>query len=858
VPEIGSGSGRADRPAKAKPAAKPKAKARPTYKVTVPDAGESSRTTKLHPVTPDQADRQRGVQTRAHDRAVTARVVRGQREKAVAKAGRGAGTRAVKAFVTQNVHEQAAEKTKDVHGRHGGSKLAVIAANIPVAGFSGRVLVNAAKDAGELAVTTPSSVAHLVSTAAHHPGKLPGELAKPYVDFAKHPLKSAEEKPISTALMLQPAGRVPGRVLGKVARVTGKQTLERPAATLPGTALKETRTGSRDVAVRHVQAKKDAANPAPKATVRQVQRRVDEAFGTQQKHRERIEEAIMRKAEADAKALPKAARPAHMADQKAIARAASGDQAHREYVREFGAVHQVTKKGHIVIPKAATEGTLHATRDAAQKVADRLNRTPVTLKMGGFTKAEEAFPLARQHRPVNFVVHKAGETYGVIPDFVAERLSKHAGVGTSRAPGAKLLRMSRGSFTRAVLPYRPTWLSGQAVEGVLRSAVHGAGPTSYVRARKLISTMERDNPGSGKALLDRAVPGGKVGRVYKEFADLGSQRRTFAEEFPDNPIAHAITSLGRTPGVKQVRDLHHSVSSAVFTHLNARFLEGIPQTAMLGKALKNSPLMEHSIIGLSDKAIQDAANGLQATHAQVELARAVQRAYGKYSNFGPGLREAIIHWTPFIPWLLNSGRFLVSVLPKDHPLHAALIADLDTADEEWRKSHDLSLRQPNHVPFYMLGGVPRKNGSVLQLGHYTPFGAAQDPTGGLAGLVLPQFAGAYGALQYGVDWKGKDLKHPDGTSYTAAEKFLYGLAQLGEAMVPLTAQAAAVAGADDKTAALRKQFRLMASTPGRQNTSGGASPSSSSSPGRIKVPGASGGRIKVPGVTGGRIKIPGG
>src|SRR4051812_13924742 len=95
--------------AKAKAATKPKPK--PRYKVTVPDAGESSRTHQFHPTTPDQADRERGARQQAHDRQVTARVVRQQREKAVAKAGAGSGTRAVKAFIKQNVRDEVSEKT---------------------------------------------------------------------------------------------------------------------------------------------------------------------------------------------------------------------------------------------------------------------------------------------------------------------------------------------------------------------------------------------------------------------------------------------------------------------------------------------------------------------------------------------------------------------------------------------------------------------------------------------------------------------------------------------------------------------------------------------------------------------------
>jgi hypothetical protein len=61
-------------------------------------------------------------------------------------------------------------------------------------------------------------------------------------------------------------------------------------------------------------------------------------------------------------------------------------------------------------------------------------------------------------------------------------------------------------------------------------------------------------------------------------------------------------------------------------------MERATQKAMLGAALKRGPLMEKSVIGLSDKAIQDAAKGLHSTEAQVQLGRAVQRMYGKYSE----------------------------------------------------------------------------------------------------------------------------------------------------------------------------------------------------------------------------------
>jgi hypothetical protein len=57
-------------------------------------------------------------------------------------------------------------------------------------------------------------------------------LAQPYKDLAKDPLGDPDH-PVSTALMLDPAVKVPGRVAGKGLRAAGPQSLEHAAATLP-------------------------------------------------------------------------------------------------------------------------------------------------------------------------------------------------------------------------------------------------------------------------------------------------------------------------------------------------------------------------------------------------------------------------------------------------------------------------------------------------------------------------------------------------------------------------------------------------------------------------------------------------
>jgi hypothetical protein len=111
---------------------------------------------------------------------------------------------------------------------------------------------------------------------------------------------------------------------------------------------------------------------------------------------------------------------------------------------------------------------------------------------------------------------------------------------------------------------------------------------------------------------------------------------------------------------------------------------------MAGHAIRSGQLMERRVIGLSDRAIDEAARGLHATEAQVELGRAVDRMYGQYQKFSPAKRETLLHTTPFYPWYRNVLTFLTKVLPVDHPVKAALLADMSAVEEDWRKSHGLS------------------------------------------------------------------------------------------------------------------------------------------------------------------------
>jgi hypothetical protein len=361
-----------------------------------------------------------------------------------------------------------------------------------------------------------------------------------------------------------------------------------------------------------------------------------------------------------------------------------------------------------------------------------------------------------------------------------KRYARHKQIGRSPAPYAVALRQTRGAFTRAVLPVSTKWLSGQAIEAAIRSVVMGAGPVSHLRGARLAREL-RQTP-EGKHALERMLPGGLVSRT-----GAGEiTRKTLAEDFAPQAgklaeVAQSVTEFGRKPGIRQLRAAHDRFTRLSFDTINGR-IERFAQQGMLGRAIKESPLMERRVIGLSDKAIKDAAAGVKGSDAQIALAREVQKAYGKYSNYGPELRNAVIYWTPFLPWMLNVGRFLTATLPRDHPMHAAMVASLDAATEDWRKAHHLSLKG-SHVPPYLLGAYPKGEGFV-RWGHYMPFGAEMtDVTGSLADLLLPQFAGVYRAA-HGEDWKGDPLKGHKADDADAGTRTKAGVDELLGAFLP--------------------------------------------------------------------------
>lgn len=368
--------------------------------------------------------------------------------------------------------------------------------------------------------------------------------------------------------------------------------------------------------------------------------------------------------------------------------------------------------------------------------------------------------------------------WALIPTDAAQRLQQHMRV-LGAGGGAKAGQLVNKAFRTTVLATSPKWLTGNVVEGVGRTALLRATPADLVRGRRVVKRLERLDERAAKETAARALGG-----AHYSFAARAPRRG--AEQFEHTslqPVARALGAFWRAPGPRQLATTWRVFTDLVFRQVNQRGVEVPLQTAMAGKYIRTR-LMDGNALKLSERAIEQAAQGLRNTDTQVAMARYVDRAYGRYSKFSPDGRKAIALYTPFVAWSLNAVRFVTSVLPRDHPAVTALIASAYEASEEWRKEHGLSQFIEGAVPGWLQGSIPTPGGGHLRVSRYTPFGAFGEPGATVADAVLPQLSGTLEALK-GRDWTGRELPgSPD-----QAQRFALAAKTFLEATVPVVGQA---------------------------------------------------------------------
>jgi hypothetical protein len=315
------------------------------------------------------------------------------------------------------------------------------------------------------------------------------------------------------------------------------------------------------------------------------------------------------------------------------------------------------------------------------------------------------------------------------------------------------------AFRGTVLGTNLNWLTGNVVEAGLRALVSGAGVGSWNLGRRSLKELEAKDPEAALQARMATVAGGHYSLAYR------NNMHTPIEKFSGDKlaaVARSLQALRRTPGPKHVADAWGAWTEFVFHTLNGN-IETQVQTAMLGRALKRDPLMTKRAIYTSRKAVEEAANGLRNTPTQIRLGREIERMYGKYGGWSPGMRGMIAGYTPFVAWSLNAIRFLFDVLPRDHPVLTSLLASLNQSSADWRKSYG-AFTDPFHVdkdapPQFLVRGAIPAGGGFLRISRNTPFGIGATEGGTLASLastLLPQFEGPINAAK-GQDWKGDSL-----------------------------------------------------------------------------------------------------
>lgn len=430
-------------------------------------------------------------------------------------------------------------------------------------------------------------------------------------------------------------------------------------------------------------------------------------------------------------------------------------------------------------------------------------------------------------------VKQADGRYALVPDKIAETLTEFV----NEVEANKLVKAVTANWRRNVLAFNPRWFAGNVIEAALRAAIAGAGPGSYVRAKKVLDALDENTRRQVEA---RTIGGG-------HFTSAGSLNHEAPGVRELRGFGQTLKKFSEKPGPREVSALLDAYTKFVMESVNGR-VETFTQTAMLGKAMKNNSLMNERILTLTREATLEAAQGLKNTATQVELGRAVDRMYGQYSKFTPDIRAAITLYTPFLSWTLNSINFLYRVLPRDHPVLVGNLAAINTSTQEQRKAlgqyFDALGKTEGQVPAFLQGSIPGKDGSNLRLTRYTPGGLVQNEgasaVGEVAALFLPQISEALLNLG-GKDFGGKPLQDNN----SMLRNFAAAGASMLTSQVPAASQALRTAGvrmpqmrdsqeiSGSGTTRFREVFDPFRYTPAKKDKKSSSS-SSRSGPGVIK------------------------
>ncbi len=316
----------------------------------------------------------------------------------------------------------------------------------------------------------------------------------------------------------------------------------------------------------------------------------------------------------------------------------------------------------------------------------------------------------------------------------------------------RMIQMGRKWFTFSVLA-QPKWLLGQFLEPhVIRLTTNGAGlnlagsAVDFSAWRKTIEPMLKSKDPEKRLageIMDSMAEGGNVGRKGRNIV------RTH-EDFPGSDALFAAHVFRNVPAIKQAIDLYVAIPETIFKANH--YIERSAEQISFGKSFRTD-FQELSgqwvkTMKLQGQALEDLQNGLIDTPRQERYAREMWTTLGKYDTFGPHFRALTSTIMPFVPWVLNSARFIFWTLPAHHTgLFSAIALAANNVQSEWEEQHKALVEKygPSFENAYL------SKGKVYDTSRLLPTGVTDALVHGdfseLPGLIAPQIRGPGLALE---------------------------------------------------------------------------------------------------------------
>jgi hypothetical protein len=235
------------------------------------------------------------------------------------------------------------------------------------------------------------------------------------------------------------------------------------------------------------------------------------------------------------------------------------------------------------------------------------------------------------------------------------------------------------TFRSTVLATSATWLTGNITEAGLRSVVARAGPRSYLTGLRALSELRKMDPEDRRDGRWRARwPAGT----------WPSPRRRSATRTPSSSRARTLRGARRGDGQGLAAHARAEGDRRLLEPLHGvrlQLAQRPPRVAVPDRhARPGAPRLADDGASTCSSCPRRRSTrppgGCKETPTQIAFGREIDRMYGKYGKFSPGMRHAVAYYTPFLAWSLNAVTFVYSVLPKDHPVVTSLIA-LDGAGD---------------------------------------------------------------------------------------------------------------------------------------------------------------------------------